>query len=448
MVTKSEWLFEGIAPKTDRQVRHHFEEMIRRNCDRLADHSAVDYGRHLLNFALASAPPSAPAKNLALLAAGWYRVAGGVGLDCSKAKWHRPSLDFKRSYCRYSEAKTKKQAVTLDVAWEEHENEIREAIEEAWIPTTGMEQVETIGEEEEEEEDIPDDEENVSKQEGDDNGHGTQEEETKTCEASSDRVVMVGVEPKKLESSEHADWSHFGRLLKDRKGVVQMGDPRPSLNCRWCGARPFDTDCYETKSIEQIFEYREVPATCRACKYLEKLGWKLHFTVKIFSAKKRKSSDRQFKGAIKVIPPDGKSVESVKEFLRVSTSLVSEEFSKSASSTPIADNVNQKLSPNPSESSSEFVQATSTADEAKQKGGNANRSGDGNDKYDEAPKTLHKLRPQTRIIKPALPTFDHLLTLERGLVSVLASDDLHFWNAHYGTNSTVALCTLRPLANG
>ena len=346
MVTKSEWLFEGAFPKTDRQVRHHFEEMTRRKCDRLADQSAVNYGRHVLNFALASAPPSAQAKNLALVAAGWYRIAGGSGLDCSKASWHPPSLDFKASYCRYSEGQTKELAVTLDVAWKEHENQIRDAIEEAWVPT--IEQAETVDNEEMIAKDIDDEEIDVKQKQGDEH-----EKEAVTHKALADtnvkRVVTVGIAPKILESDERTDWAKYGRAMKERKKIVEDGDPRPSLTCRWCGARPFDLDCYESKSFDQIWEYREVPATCKACKYLEELGWKMNWIVKMYCPSKRRTQNRKGQGVVKALPPDGRHIESVKEFLRVSTSIFSKEFSKNhALNTPStldADEIDQENIP-------------------------------------------------------------------------------------------------------
>ena len=93
---------------------------------------------------------------------------------------------------------------------------------------------------------------------------------------------------------------------------------------------------------------------------------------------------------------------------------------------------------------SKVVPSTSTADDSEQKGGEDNGAIVDN----EAPTASRRLRPKTKIIKPTLPTFDYLLTLERGLVTVLESDCLHVWNAHYGSNSTVALWTLRSLAAG
>ena len=447
MVTKSEWLFEGAFPITDREVRIHFEEMIRRKCDRLADHSAVNYARHVLNFALASAPPSAQAKNLALVAAGWYRIAGGSGLDCSKAAWHPPLLDFNDSYCRYSEAQTKKLAVTLDAAWEEHEKTIRDAIEEAWVPTT--EQTESADNEKMKVESIEDEDVVAKEKEGEED-----ENEAVTHKALTDtdakKEVTVGIAPKKLESDERADWAKYGRLMKERKRMVQDGDPRPSLTCRWCGARPFDLDCYESKSFDQIWEYREVPATCKACKYLEEIGWKMNFAVKVYCPSKRRNQNRKGQGVIKVIPPDGRQIESVKEFLRVSTSIVSEEFSKNHAlntpSTLAADTIGKEKN---TKRSSKVVPSTpaSAVDEPKEKSEDK-----GIEEIDngggEAPTPSRRLRPTTKFIKPALPTFDYLLTLERGLVTVLELDYLHVWNAYYGTNSTVALCTLRSLATG
>ena len=439
MVTKSEWLFEGAFPKTDRQVRIHFEEMIRRTCDRLEDHSAVNYARHVLNFALASAPPSAQAKNLALVAAGWYRIAGGSELDFSKAAWLPPLLDFKDSYCRHSEAQTKKLAVTLDVAWEEHEKTIRDAIEEAWVPT--MEQADTADNEEMIVEVIDDEDIAANEKEGDDH-----ENEAVTHKAPTDtgvkKEVTVGIVPRKLESDERADWAKYGTLMNGRKKIVRDGDPRPSLTCRWCGARPFDLDCYESKSFEQIWEYREVPATCKACKYLEELGWKMTFTVKVHShtSSKTKKQRRKGRGAIKAIPPEGKQIESVNEFLRISSSIVSKEFSRNhALNTPsvAADKIDQRKSSTP----------TSAVDDSKEKGEGKGME-ENNNGGGEAPKPSRRLRPTTKFIKPALPTFEYLLTLERGLATVLELDDLHVWNAHYGTNSTVALCTLRSLATG
>lgn len=437
MVTKSDWLFEGVFPTTDRRVRHHFEDMLRRKCDRLVDNSALDYGRHVLNFSLASTPPSAAAKNLALVAAGWFRIAGGSGLNCSKATWHRPLLDLKGSYCRLSEKQTKELAVSLDLAWQEHEQTIRDAIEEAWVPT--IKQGEAIRDE-----DVVVDEEEVAEQDGGDNGHDKREEAVHLDEPADTigRVVMEGIEPKKIKSHEHDDWAKYSRLLKERKKITKSGDPRPSLTCRWCGVRPFDVDCYEAKTTEQFFEYRSVPATCKACKYLEELGWRFNFTVKILSEKKRKSQNRKGISSIKAISPDGKSVESVKEFLRISTLVVSKEFSKNHAlntpSTPVG-RIDQGRSPKPS---SKVAPVTSSAvDETKQKGEDNNQEGD-------APMVSHKMRPKTTIMKPVLPTFNYLLQLERGLATVLTSDDLHYWNAYYGSNSTVALCTLRPLATG
>ena len=449
MVTKSEWLFEGAPPKTDRQVRHHFEEMIRRTCERLADHSALHYGRHVLNFALASAPPSAQAKNLALVAAGWYRIVAGSGLNHSKATWHRPLLDLKSSYCRYSEAQTNELAVTLDIAWAEHEKTLRDAIEEAWVPT--MEHGEIIDDGEMMVE-VIDDEEMVTTQEG-----GDEHEEdavNKRVLADTDVVkeVSVGIVPKKLETSnELADWAHFKKALNDRRKIVQDGDPRPSLTCRWCGVRPFDPDCYNSKATDQIFEYHDVPATCKACKYLEELGWKFNITVKVFSpsSRKRKALNRKCQGLIKAVPPVGRKIESVKEFLRISTAIVSEEFSKNHAlntpSTPVSDKIDKGKG---SKRGPDVVSTTGATNESKQKGEDKGAEENNTSGDDEAPEAPRRLRPTTKIMKPSLPTFEHLLNFERGLVTVLESDDLHVWNAYYGTNSTVALCTLRFLATG
>ena len=423
MVTKSEWRFEGVLPTTDRQIRHHFEALLRRKCDRLIDHSALDYGRHVLNFALATAPPSAAAKNLALVAAGWFRIAGGSGLDCSKATWHRPSLDLKGSYCRLSEKKVKEHAVSLDLAWLEHEKTIRDAIEEAWIPTI-----------EQGEEAVGDDEVVDG---ADDAGGALHLDEVADANG---RVVMEGVEPKKLKSDERDDWVKYSKSLNERKKIVISGDPRPILTCRWCGVRPYDIECYEEKTTEQYLEYRCVPATCKACKYLEELGWRFNLTIKIFSEEKRKAQNRKEKIKVKVISPDGKTVESVKEFLRISTSVVSKEFHKNdAFSTPLspAGGIDQGRSTKPN---SKVALATSSG------GNEVNKKGEDDER--DIPDVSHEIRPKPMIMKPALPAFDYLLQLERGLVNVLASDDLHHWNAYYGTNSTVALCALRPLARG
>ena len=414
MVTKSEWRFEGVLPTTDRQIRHHFEEMMRRKCDQLTDHSALDYGRHVLNFALATAPPSAAAKNLALVAAGWFRIAGGSGLDCSKATWHRPSLDLKDSYCRQSEKKVREHAVSLDLAWLEHEKTIRDAIEEAWIPTIEQGE-EAVG-----------------------NGEGGAVHLDEVADANG-RVVMEGAEPKKLKSDERDDSVTYSKSLNERKKIVISGDPRPILTCRWCGVRPYDIECYEEKTTEQHFEYRCVPATCKACKYLEELGWKFNIFIKIYSEEKRKAQNRKEKIKVKVISPDGKTAESVKEFLRISTSAVSKEFHKNdAFGTPLSPaGGDQGRSTKPN---SKVALATSSG------GNEVNKKGEDDER--DIPEVLHERRPKPMIMKPALPAFDYLLQLERGLVTVLAADDLHYWNAYYGTNSTVALCALRPLARG
>ena len=435
MVTKSEWRFEGVFPTTDRQIRHHFEALLRRKCDRLTDHSALDYGRHVLNFALATAPPSATAKNLALVAAGWFRIAGGSGLDCSKAIWHRPSLDLKGSYCKLSEKRVREHAVSLDLAWLEHEKTIRDAIEDAWIPN--IEQGEAVGDD-----GVVDGGDDAGAQDSD--GRVKQGEAMHLDEAAdaNGRVVMEGVEPKKLKSDERDDWVKYSKSLNERKKVVTSGDPRPILTCRWCGVRPYDIECYEEKTTEQHFEYRCVPATCKACKYLEELGWRFNLTIKIFSEEKRKAQNRKEKIKVKVISPDGKTVESVKEFLRISTSVVSKESHKNdAFSTPLspAGGIDQGRSTKPSWKVALATSSGANANEGKQKGEDDER---------DIPEVSHERRPKPMIMKPALPAFDYLLQLERGLVTVLASDDLHYWNAYYGTNSTVALCALRPLARG
>ena len=436
MVTKSEWRFEGVLPTTDRQIRNHFEEMQRRQCDRLIDHSALDYGRHVLNFALATAPPSAAAKNISLVAAGWFRIADGSGLDCSKATWHRPSLDLKGSYCRLSEKKMKEHAVSLDIAWQEHEQTIRDAIEEAWIPTIEQEEVEeAVGDDE-----VVDGGDDAGVQDSD--GHVKQGEAVHLDEIADEngRVVMEGAEPKKLKSDERDDRAKYSKSLNERKKVVISGDPRPCHTCRWCGVRPYDIECYEEKTTEQYFEYRCVPATCKACKYLEELGWRFNLTINIFSEEKRKAQNRKEKIKVKVVSPDGKTVGSVKEFLRISTSVVSKEFHKNdALSIPLspAGGIDQGRSTKPS---SKVAPASSSgAKEGKQKGEDDER---------DTPEVSHETRPKPMIMKPALPAFDYLLQMERGLVTVLASDDLHYWNAYHGTNSTVALCVLRPLARG
>ena len=206
--------------------------------------------------------------------------------------------------------------------------------------------------------------------------------------------------------------------------------------------RPYDIECYEEKTTERYFEYRCVPATCKACNYLEELGWRFNLTIKMFSEEKRKAQNRKHKMKFKFFSPDGKTVESVKEFLRISTSVVSKEFhNNDALSTPLspAGGIDQGRSTEPSSKVALATNSGANANEGKQKGEDDER---------DIPDVSHEIRPKPMIMKPALPAFDYLLQLERGLVNILASDDLHHWNAYYGTNSTVALCALRPLARG
>ena len=100
---------------------------------------------------------------------------------------------------------------------------------------------------------------------------------------------------------------------------------------------------------------------------------------------------------------------------------MSKEFHKNdALSIPLspAGGIDQGRSTKPS--SKVALASSSGAKEGKQKGEDDER---------DTPEVSHETRPKPMIMKPALPAFDYLLQMERGLVTVLASDDLHYWNA-------------------
>eukprot|EP00562_Extubocellulus_spinifer_P014707 CAMPEP_0178571116 /NCGR_PEP_ID=MMETSP0697-20121206/17453_1 /TAXON_ID=265572 /ORGANISM="Extubocellulus spinifer, Strain CCMP396" /LENGTH=1459 /DNA_ID=CAMNT_0020205627 /DNA_START=152 /DNA_END=4532 /DNA_ORIENTATION=- len=430
MAKKSEWAFEGDAPTTSRQIRHHWEEMVHRDCKgELTGFSAVNYASHVLNAALAS--ESAAAKTLALTAAGWYRVPGGDP-SCRNTMWHRPNMPL-GTYVKLSENqywRTRPQS--MEQAWEAHIAQIRDGIEDAWIPQERyaddvIEEVEDNVEEEMEGARAIEEAEEGKEQES-----GRKEHEKKPRQRAA-----VPASHSHNEHSERSERARCERLMEIRKNSLQDGDPRPSRTCHWCGPKQYDESAYVLKHEEQKLCFEAVPAGCEACRYLEELGWRFTFKLHILSASDRIKKGKHHQNDSKFRTPNGHVIYGVKRFLEATTPLVGMEFGKNRSSeTKSAPGQREKL-----------VKASSM-DVETSKEGSCEKSENQETEVDTIEIQQPTQYKQREITRPPLPPHSYLLKLERGLVSALAADELHLWNVNYGANSTVALHTIRSLATG
>ena len=431
MAKKSEWAFEGDAPTTSRQIRHHWEEMVYRECKELAGSSAVNYASHVLNAALAS--ESVAAKTLALAAAGWHRVPGGDP-SCSNTMWHRPNMAL-GTYCKLSENQYwRTLPQSMEQAWEAHIGQIRDGIEEAWIPQ-GRYADDVI---EEVEGNVEEETEGAQAiEEAEEEKEETEEESERKEHEKELQQRAVAAAHGYTEGVERAERAKCKRLMEIRKKALQDGDPRPSLTCRWCGPKQYEESAYTLKIEEQRLRFEDIPAGCKACRYLEELGWRFTFKVHIFSASDRIMRGKNHQGDSKFRTPDGHVINGVKRFLETTTPLVRMEFGKNRSSeTTSAPGQTEK----PVKTSSMDV-------------GTSNEGCSEEVKDQETEEDMIEIQQPTQyskreITRPPLPPHSYLLKLERGLVSALAADELHLWNVNYGSNSTVALHTIRSLATG
>jgi hypothetical protein len=99
---------------------------------------------HVLGAAFAHESPAA--KSFVLLTAGWHRVPSASKGDdkIESSRWHRASIANTLAFCNMSQSNLISKGVSLEEAWEGHLVEIREGIEEAWIPRATPEECETL----------------------------------------------------------------------------------------------------------------------------------------------------------------------------------------------------------------------------------------------------------------------------------------------------------------
>ena len=143
LVKKSDYEIEGRIPSS-KEIRLHWEDMVRRECRQLAGCSALNYAVHVLGAAFAHESPAA--KSVVLLTAGWHRVPSASKGDdkIESSRWHRASIANTLAFRNMSQSNLISKGVSLEEAWEGHLVEIREGIEEAWIPRATPEECETL----------------------------------------------------------------------------------------------------------------------------------------------------------------------------------------------------------------------------------------------------------------------------------------------------------------
>ena len=220
-------------------------------------------------------------------------------------------------------------------------------------------------------------------------------------------------------------------MMNKRKIFVRDPDPRPCLDCDWCG--PSKPEPHDTGEI-----------VCHCCKLLQKEGWTCK-TIDHSRYFKNENSKLKFK--------------SVKDFLRKTTDLICKKMKEDKSfSSLIAKEpnlwrkkvaleeiaiVNEKR---PKKSSAAKSQKKSKAIlvEKEAAGTEDNYSQDrANIANDKRAQTQIVAVEKRRIID--LPTIPQLLEKEEGLMGVLRDDIFQVYNRYFGTNANIAAKILLSL---
>eukprot|EP00978_Attheya_sp_CCMP212_P016900 scaffold44607_cov49-Attheya_sp.AAC.2 len=436
-------------------IATHWAEMLNRigeNGSRaLASTSTQTTAIHVMAACFAAVADEA--KSVALLSAGWqYSPPATVSVSLTTSKrrerpksvelmaqkniWGRPrpiTSPTRRS--KSSRRDRVKSLLSLEEAWTEHINELREGIEAGLPPRKSIKNSESANKTETPYLETGDDDTRIASRTDDLSIGSSIESETEKVpdEDPVDRneeientndIRTVEILVKSSGFLKDLDESQISKTIlntmKTRRQYVIKGDPRPNMNCAWCGPKSM-LEKEAKKSPKQV-------TLCSACHLLMQNGWMTNNVDKA-------SPSKRFRYTF--IGPDGERTRSIKEFVSMS----SEQVVKLLPPEKVANEMQEEgteMSEGP-----KIPQKGTTAQSRKHRSLAGSKSDTGTKTIKPSHAPLKERRHSIHC-----PSIHEVLELEEGLSGLLRDDEFRMFNRHYGSDANIALYMLSSLAKG
>lgn len=444
---KSDKDHAAMRTTSDQHIKNHWNSMLHRAGVDGVKTVSMTSPQHLAFHVLSAcfAEVNHAARTVALLSAGWHHIppdivdsltkeqsvaeevnTSEINDSFTRSRWHRPSPTA-RTRSKLSEADYLSSSSSISKAWDEHILELRQGIEKRIKSRKpGMQQNLFRS--------IP------------------MEKEGGTSEGDVDFDMGL------LEGESNADGiivpNYVLTMIKKRKANVLADDPRPSLHCMWCGPK-WEKNL---RTGDDGKDHDDRPS-CPGCGVLFDNGWRM-----IVSSREEQESGnadvRSCGNDYRYSDPDGVTYRSVKAFLTGSTRLVCDLLASDQGIGETAENTaTMKVSTDElmeekfkmlrgvSEICSSPAESDQSRDETDIE--DISMSSDGtsisesHDNDPDLPGTTHK-----NVSHVQLPTIYDLIRAEQGLEGILKADEFHTWNTLFGTDATIALKIVLPLATG
>ncbi len=492
------WVFESKNPEfnlklTQKELCSHWHKMLQRTVQNSNECNTLDTipvnCRASLVLATCFAFESPAARVVALLSVGWHCVENdvikkemGISEDSdsssemrslkscyNQTRWHRPSitLNLLRNLSRSDYVNS---SISLQKAWSEHITKLEEGFSENMtskniVPIDieksdadhSIEHIEDIKKVEKEETDKNDDRKDLC------------------VEENNDKFVKV---------ADSQIPKHVITMMEKRKKLVLAGDPRPSVDCSWCGPKWVRKEVSE-ENVKSNKD-RDTPS-CEACKILYDLGWRMYGIAKESIKKNLRSHCNDYR----YLGPNGENLRSVRTFLMHTSKFVVRGLGVQNKSVLFCNNMNKDNEIDSNKKNtfhSSDKQKKETAQESTRKlrreitkesnkhdkneiknGASLNLEKDNiNENSEEvAEESLKLTTKDTKVCSSfipqndlpteknaeessiiPLPTIVQLFESAGGLEGALQRDNLRIWNTFYGTDLSVALTALEPLIQG
>ena len=488
------WVLDSKDPEfnlnlSQKELYFHWHKMLKRTVQISNECITLDQipvnSRASLVMAACFAFESPAARAVALLSVGWHCVGNdvikkeiGISEDSdsssdtrslkschNQTRWHRPSisLNILRNLSRNDYVNS---SITLERAWSEHIAKLEEGFSENLTTQNtlnidiekpdanhSIEYIEDIGKIENIEIDQNDERKNVCVEENNDKFEKVTESEI----------------PK-----------HVITMIEKRKKLVLEGDPRPSVDCSWCGPKWVRKEVSEdnVKSNKD----RDTPS-CAACQVLYDIGWRMFGIAKESVRKNLRSHCNDYR----YLGPNGENLRSVRTFLMHTSKFVVRGLGvKNKSGEPCNKNNKENVTDfnkkntfdtsdeqekDPAKDSTRKLRKESHKQDTNdiKKGASLN-SAQGTVKGHSKEVSKEPLKLTTKDTKVCsslisqsdlpmekdveesniipLPTVLQLFESTGGLEGALQRDKFRIWNSFYGSDLSIALTALEPLIQG
>ena len=241
--------------------------------------------------------------------------------------------------------------------------------------------------------------------------------------------IIKDDESKKKKNYKHTYSSnHTKGAIAIKKTYVKIGDPRPCIDCCWCGHKLKHFLFCNTTAAEHAALARP---SCAACIYLKKLGWKLQVYFKKSNdihaqTNKHKVLDYRY------TDPNGMRHRSMKSFLMLTTDIIVNTPPELISFVPEQD-----------------MTKSDSADDMKKLAVLDGESNNDDVSSDPKLEKNHIGAPVKNVLKPLmLPTIIEILDEEEGLSGILKEDKLRILQMRFGTCMDIAAQVLQSLCQG